>query len=267
MDLVPGAETVHRRISWQDPKWPVIGPVDDPSNNDTLVVHYTAADDLIDGDPGEHAEDLPQYFRNMQYAYAKPKAQGGRGYSLGYLFGVDWLGGIWQIRGWEFQSAANAGHNDHTVPVLVLVDGNDEATPEAVHSVRLIRREAERRAGRPFMVKGHGQLREETGVGTATSCPGRGLGRQVAAGVFYDPVVPDPPITVPPSLGGEDMEYIMKPVFAGANANTPWLAVFGSGNVRRAVNSDVRFAEAKGLPIIDQDSQEQHSYLVSQFGI
>jgi len=269
MDLIPGAHTVHRRISWQDPKWPVIGPVDDPSNNTTLVVHYTAADDLIDGDPGEHAEDLPQYFRNMQYAYAKPKALGGRGYSLGYCWGVDWLGGIWQIRGWEFQSAANAAHNFYTVPVLVLVDGDDEATPEAVASIRLIRQEAERRAGRPLVVKGHGQLYIETGEGTATACPGRGLQGQVDRGVFYDPPAPERPI--PPVQEDDDMEAIFFPVPDPTHgqffdADTPHLVIWPSGRVSRATNAHYALAQLKNVPVIPLNSKDQYLDLVAQIG-
>lgn len=204
MSLVPGAHTVWTREAWQDPRYPVFGPADTASNNDTIVIHYTAADDLIDGDPGEHAEDLPQYMRNMQYSYVT-----NRGYSLGYLFAVDWLGGIWQIRGWEYQSAANSAHNEHTWPILVLVDGADAATPEAVRSIQLIGYEAERRAGRPQAVKGHGQLRVETGKGTATACPGAGLQAQVNNGTF-NPKGPDPdPLPVPPQpappIGDTDM--------------------------------------------------------------
>lgn len=197
MSLIPGAQTIHPRTSWQNPAWPVTGPLDNPANNDTIVIHYTAADDLIDGDPGEHIEDMDAYMRSMQYAYAKPKSQGGRGYSLGYSWAVDYLGGIWQIRGWEFQSAANLGHNDHTLPILVLVDGNDPATDLAARSIRLIVAEAQRRSGRTMAIKGHGQLREETGVGTATSCPGTGLKTQIKAGVFV-------PTLQPPTTPEED---------------------------------------------------------------
>lgn len=190
--MIPGIETFHTRESWQDQRYPVFGPLDNPADNDTIVIHYTAADNLIDGDPGEHASDLPAYMRAMQRSYVL-----NRGYSLGYLFAVDWLGGVWQIRGWEFQSAANKDHNGHTWPILMLVDGADSATPEAVRSVQLIGYEASRRAGRPQAVKGHGQLRVETGVGTATACPGVGLQAQVNAGVFSPKAPPPVPPVVP----------------------------------------------------------------------
>ena len=172
--IIPGVETVHERSVWQDPRYPVFGPVDDPLDNDTVVIHYTGADDLIDGDPGEFAHQLPQYLRNMQYSYVT-----NRGYSVGYSFAVDWLGGVWQLRGWEFQSAANRGHNGHTVPVLMLVDGADEATPEAAASVRSLVVEAGARSGRKRGVVGHGEL-----SGAATACPGAGLLRQIHSNVF-----------------------------------------------------------------------------------
>lgn len=229
MTLIPGAETVHPRTEWQNSAYPVTGPLDNPSNNDTIVIHYTAADDLIDGDPGEHIEDMDDYHRSMQYQYVTK-----RRYSLGYSWSVDYLGGIWQIRGWEYQSAANAGHNDHTIPILVLVDGGDPATDLAARSIRLIVAEAERRFGRKMAIKGHGQLREETGIGTATQCPGVGLRSQIAAGVFV-PTSTLPPPTVPPPDDEEEMAYIAIP--PPERAGQPWLYV--SSSVRPATTFDI----------------------------
>ena len=177
--------TFHSRESWQDPNYPVFGPADDPGNNDTVVLHYTAADDLIDGDPGEHAEDLPAYMRSMQYHYVTR-----RGYSLGYLFAVDWLGGIWQIRGWEFQSAANRGHNDHTYPILCLVDGAAPVTDEAAASIRFLVAEAERRSGRGLRIVGHGDI-------GSTPCPGVGIAGQIKAGLFSPALIAPEPLPTP----------------------------------------------------------------------
>lgn len=195
MSLVPGAQTVHTRESWQDPKYPVFGPLDDPTNNVTAVLHYTADDDLIDGDPGEHASNLSAYLRSMQKSYVL-----NRGYSLGYLWAVDWLGGIWQIRGWEYQSAANKGENATTWPILVLVDGQDPATPEAAESIRLLIAEAGRRAGSPLFIKGHKDI-------GATACPGAGLYAQIKAGVF----TPRPAPTPPPPIQEDDDMYLIPP--------------------------------------------------------
>jgi hypothetical protein len=75
-----------------------------------------------------------------------------------------------------------------------------------------------------------------------------------------------PPPTIPPT-DGDTMLYIAKPTYAGADANTPWLAVFESGQIRRALNADVKYAQANGVAIIDQDSREQHEYAIAKFGI
>jgi hypothetical protein len=173
--------TYHPRSTWVDPRYPVKGPAIEWVKVDTAVIHYTAADDLIDGDPGEHAENLPAYIRQIQQSYVT-----NRGYSIGYLFAVDWLGGVWQLRGWEFQSAANLGHNDHTFPILMLVDGDDRATSHAVASVRELIGTAQLLAERPLAIAGHKDI-------GSTRCPGVGLYAQVKAGVFT-PLPPVPPV-------------------------------------------------------------------------
>lgn len=132
---IPGVETFHRREAWQDPKMPVVGPSPTMDQWDTFPLHYTAADNLIDGDPGEHAEDLPAYLRAIQRDYTL-----NRGYSIGYGFAVDWLGGVWELRGYDIRNAANRGWNHRTGPVLCLVDGDDPLTPEALWSVRALHR-------------------------------------------------------------------------------------------------------------------------------
>lgn len=263
MSLIAGAPTVHARETWQDPSYPVFGPIDDSRNNDTVVIHYTAADDLIDGDPGEHAENLPAYMRAMQKSYVL-----NRGYSLGYLFAVDWLGGIWQIRGWEYQSAANLNHNAHTVPILMLVDGADGATAEAAASVRLIVAEAQRRAGVRLAIVGHGQL-----SGAATACPGAGLLAQIKAGAFYPSVPVTPPVPdvpVQPVEGDELMEAIFYPVpdkgVKWHNDGTPHLAIWPSGCVTRATNAHYTLAGLKSVPVLPLDSQDQYMDLVAQIG-
>ena len=76
---------------------------------DQLVIHYTA---------DKHANpDTAAYLRSMQASYVRS-----RGYSLGYSVAVDQAGTSWEIRGTEFQPAANRGHNDHTWVILCLVD-------------------------------------------------------------------------------------------------------------------------------------------------
>lgn len=167
--------TLHARSVWADPKVPVIGSRSFPWA--TIVnagIHYTSDDDLIDGDPGEHASGLPQYLRNIQGSYVRT-----RRYSIGYSWAVDWLGGVWELRGWTYQPAAHAGANDTAFAVLMLVDGADPATAEALASARAIAREFERRAGRALAgIYGHNELPGRT---TPTGCCGAGLYRQLKA--------------------------------------------------------------------------------------
>jgi len=164
--------TYHPREVWQSPSQPVKGPAFDWSKIDTLPLHYTAADDLIDGDPGESADDLPGYLRAIQNHYLTK-----RGYSVGYNFAVDWLGGVWEIRGFDYKCAANRGWNERAVAVLCLVDGADPLTAEAVKSVRKILAETNRRAGRSLTVRPHSEI-------GSTACPGDGIRRQIKANEF-----------------------------------------------------------------------------------
>ena len=181
---IPGVDRVHPRSVVATGRYPITGPSVAAGAIDTAVIHYTAADDLIDGDPGEHAEDLPAYLQAINRHYWTTRRPP---HSIGYRWAVDWLGGVWQLRGWDLRSAANRGHNGHTEPILVLVDGDDPATPEAVVSVRAIIAASGLRAGRHLEIVGHGDI-------GSSSCPGRGLAGQVAAGVF-DPRLH--PITSP----------------------------------------------------------------------
>lgn len=186
----------HSRAAWQDPKLPVNGPAYIAARVDTVVVHYTAADDLIDGDPGEHASGLPAYLRAIQRDYVTS-----RGYSIGYNVAVDWLGGSWELRGTDYRCAANKGHNEHTFAILVLVDGNDMATEHAAATIRRIIGELERRRGSELAIVGHGQLRNPN---AATACPGSGLRAQLALGEFSPRWNPQPEPPPPPPIPEED---------------------------------------------------------------
>ena len=85
---IPGVETVHSREQWTDPRYPISGNgYIAPSYRRDLVkypmLHYTASGNLPDGDPGENADDLGRYLRNMQSSAtagrSTPSAGGGRG--------------------------------------------------------------------------------------------------------------------------------------------------------------------------------------------
>lgn len=204
--MIPGVQTVHLRAAWEDPNLPVndppeyVPPRQDWSRITTGVAHYTAAVNLPDGDLGEFEYNIPPYLRAIQRDYRTNK-----GFSIGYLWAVDWLGGAWQLRGWEWRAAANLGRlaqpvntaNYWTIPVLYLVDGNDPMTDEALATGRAIYREAGRIAGRKLIGPvPHSHI-------DPTGCCGDGIRGQITAGLLnadYAPPTPQPP--------EDDMEYV-----------------------------------------------------------
>ena len=213
MTVAEFTPVIHERSTWEDPFWPVDQNYSKGGNKrsgkparvqwdkiDTNVPHYTAADNLIDGDPGEFASDLPAYFRSIQRSYTIS-----RGYSVGYNFFVDWLGGIWVGRGWDIQCAANLDHNTHTISILCLVDGDDTTTPEANRSIRWLVEETRRRAKRTTQIIGHGQLQDPN---HPTGCPGAGIRNLISLDV-YEPNNYDDNDT--PSFTGDDMSRIITP--------------------------------------------------------
>jgi hypothetical protein len=206
--VIPGV-TYHPRSSWEDPNLPVydpptyVPPRHDLALVDTIVDHYTAADDLIDGDPGEHADDLPGYLRAIQRDYRNR-----HGFSIGYSWALDWLGGVWELRGWEYRPAATGGLlvgggvNPRSFAILCLVDGNDPLTHFAVASHRRIVAEIERRCRRRMRIGPHSEF-------DPTGCCGDGIRAQIAAGLLRpltqeDPMPPATPepydAPLPPAL-------------------------------------------------------------------
>jgi hypothetical protein len=238
-------QTVHPRSSWQDPARPITGLPAEWGRVTMNVAHYTADDDLIDGDPGEFYDRLDEYMRAMQASYLNS-----RKYSLGYLWAVDWLGGAWEIRGWDFKSAANVGDkrktgvanvNPMTAPILYLVDGNDSLTSYAAATGRALGLEAEHRAGRKLgRPKPHSAL-------DFTSCCGDGIRRDIELGRL-DPEARVNPPYYPPVTVEEDMpKLVIKDV---RPPNAVWLS---DGHTKSWVDSgatatqlDQRLAESKG---------------------
>lgn len=164
----------HARSTWVHPAPPITGPAMVPfSRIDTMAIHYPSGN-TPDGDPTDRLE-VAAYLRSIQQDYLRT-----RGYSIGYSFAIDWLGDVWECRGWDIKPAANQGHNDHTVALLMLVDQDQPATDAQLVTAREYVAELERRHRGPIVVTGHGQL-----PGAATACPGAGLREQIAAGLFH----------------------------------------------------------------------------------
>jgi N-acetylmuramoyl-L-alanine amidase len=72
-----------------------------------------------------------------------------------------------------------------------------------------------------------------------------------------------PPLPGPTPDQEIDMLYIAVPKYPGSNNNSEWWAVFASGAVRRAVNSDVTYAGFANIPQVNQDSKEHDDFLRS----
>lgn len=178
--------TVWPRSAWVDPLYPVTGPALPWTKIDTIAPHYTAAVNLIDGDLGEFQYNIPPYLRAIQRDYLNRDPVG---YSIGYNWAIDWLGGIWECRGWNIKSAAQGFPlNDNVVAVLLLVDGNDAPTLEAQASFRFLNSQARSFTHKKLIVMDHGRL-----PGAATACAGAGIRATVDAGFLDDEYSPFPP--------------------------------------------------------------------------
>lgn len=230
----------HTRADWVKVTEPVKGPAPFPWDTaDRIAIHYTAALNLIDGDPGENWAGIPAYLRAIHHDYLTSPE---RGYSIGYGIAVDQRGETWQLRGVTWRNAANLNWNHRTLAILCLVDAADELRPPAVEAVRSIvawfRRESPFAAG--VKIVGHRDI-------GATACPGNGIYTQISHGVLEP--LPDPP--PPPDDEEEDdmaLEKIVKPSGVWAQPWWPWLACFTSGAVRPAVSGE----SATAVIVIDE---------------
>ena len=216
----------HPRESWQRPSQPVSGPAFPGWAKYTdVAIHYTSAAKI--------PADIDAYHRAMQNDYLTS-----RGFSLGYTCSVDQQRGESRgIRGLDFKPAATRTANDYALAILVLVDGNDMATPQACAEVRRIIGLWESLAGRHLTIKGHGEY-------VATGCPGSGLRAQIAIGEFsprWNPAPPPPPVfpppVLPPTISTEDdpMFYLTSPT-PGVRPDVIWFAgrVYGISSVADA---------------------------------
>lgn len=187
---IPGVQTVHPREEWVDECYPIVGPAQQPKNIYMPLIHYTAAVNLPDGDLGEHDYQIAPYLRSMNRDYWTNRKGTGittcgtfkPGYAVGYLFAVDWLGGAWELRGFDIFPAATADHNGYTFPILFLTDLHDPASELMTQTARAIWREARRRSGRADFLdrpKGHREL-----CNGCTACPGDMLMQQRDLGLM-----------------------------------------------------------------------------------
>jgi hypothetical protein len=203
-----------------------------------MVAHYTGAKETPTGDPGEDMTDVRDYLRAIERDYMINRTGGGYirksdgryfpGYHTGYSFCVDWTGGVWEIRGFDFLPAATNMHNGYTIAVLFFTDGADPATPEqwtAARAIGRLARDASQRTDFNPKFTDHGLLTLATGTGTVTACAGAGVRGQLTTQGNIDqdaPPPPPPPFTPgPPAPAPTDKDDNM--VVALDKNGTAWI--------------------------------------------
>ena len=175
----------HQRSDWVRNSKPVTGPAF-PSWQaiKQIVIHYPGADWAsmdFNRDGTQDYRDTAVLMDNTNNYYWTQ-----RGYAIGYNAGADTFGHTWELRGDTFKCAANKGHNEWSFAILVIVDGDNAATPAQVDAVRDLVAQIRVLAGWNVPIVGHGQV-------GSTSCPGLGIRTQLAAGAFEPrPELPTP---------------------------------------------------------------------------
>lgn len=219
MSVIPGVATVHPRTAWEPngvDAWygsHLLKAYGDLRRDSAfhrtppslwlpgvqyIAVHYTSAIDIPDGDPDEiiAGEDgIRSLLARTHFDYLANRTGGGYerlddgrrfpGYPLGYSFAFDWLGGVWEINGFDYQPAATSGWNNRALAFLMLTDRADPGSSLMWQSFRAVAAEAQRRGARiaPERVWSHRWFRERLGTGTATACTGPALEAQIVAGL------------------------------------------------------------------------------------
>lgn len=234
-------DAIQREV-WQDPSQPVSGP-SPRGTPGTWVIHYPG------GGFAPTGAALAGYLRNIQAVYLRE-----RGYSIGYNWGVGQDGSRWEIRGDDFNNAANAGRkvvgnfNDVSQSIFVMVSQDDPATPVAVDSINSII------ATHPdWDVIVHGDV-------DYTLCAGAGLTAQVRSGVIGAPV----PVVEPP-FNEEDIVVAYIAVPPASRKGSPWLVVV-NGSVRPAVTNDLNYG-LKVWQMADQYATQQYDDLLKAAGL
>lgn len=172
----------HRRDEWEEPGYRVADHTNSPAfpwgSADRIVIHYTGAEDVPDGDPDEMPWEthVSAYLRAIQRHYVDHPD---RGYSVGYNMLVTQDGDDWQLRGIDWMCAANSGWNGRTFAILVFVDGADKCTAEAIRKIRDVVAWFRARSpyGEAVQVVGHRDI-------GSTPCPGIGVYSQIVNQVF-----------------------------------------------------------------------------------
>ncbi len=209
---------IRPREDWQDPSNPIKGPA--PKAQVTgWVIHC----------PGSTSSFEPTTDQQM-IAWLRSTADyytNQRGYSLGYSYAVSQSGSVWEIRGDDFNCAANSGRkvsgnaNDWTQAIIIVVGGQNSASPAAVKAANEL---IASKGGRTMQV--HQDI-------DWTSCAGLGVTAQVRNGTIgYQATPPpvDPPDPVDPPVDG--VQAVNPCAYYIVSGDSPWSVsetVYGSG--------------------------------------
>jgi hypothetical protein len=191
----------HQREAWQSAAEPVRSSDRfEWSDVDLFVIHYPGGGSSVpDGDANDPT--VQAHLRAGQHDYLV-----NRGYSYGYNVCVDWRGQSWEIRGEDFECAANRYVNGRAFAVQLMVDHAGAATEPAIAEVNRLIGQAEQSGAPRLKILGHRDttIQPYRAASTPnTDCPGTGVYAQLRAGRFRDPGdVPPPPPPPPPPPGG-----------------------------------------------------------------
>lgn len=168
---------------WRKSSNPVTGPAFPAWSAITqIAIHYPGADWAemdFNNDGREDYRDTAVLLDNTNGYYWSS-----RGYAIGYNGAADVFGLTWELRGDTVKCAANKGHNDWTFAILVIVDGDNPATPAQIDAVRDLVGQVRVLCGRQVPIMKHKEI-------GSTACPGTGVSLQVDADVF------EPPLAIP----------------------------------------------------------------------
>lgn len=154
------------REGWQSPRQPVAGPAFPGWGAiKRIVIHGTGVPTLNPNDP-------PAVLRSTQNYYLTS-----RGYSIGYNGSAAVDGKSYELRGDDFQCAANVNYNSSSFALLLLIPSGQPAPPAVLDAARRVIAEVRVLAGWDVPCVPHSSI-------GATDCPNQPVRTQLAAGAF-----------------------------------------------------------------------------------
>jgi len=246
------------RSAWEDPAKPVTGPA--PKAQLARIFFHWPGSNVI----ASNFEASCASLRQMQASYLAS-----RGYSLGYSWAITRDGFAIEVRGDQFNNAANAGRkvegnaNNNSRSILMFngIDSNQNVTPAQISAVHEL-----------FQAKGYGDLPQFVHSDVDyTGCAGPAVTAAVRGGVFVPgapptqpPPTQPPPTQPPPPVEGEDM-LVNLIQYKNPDYPNPQPAVFAqySGGYKIWVESEPVRDILMGVSGISQVAQFDDNWFVA----